>query len=60
MRMLMGMVVLMFVAMHMSVFVRVRNPIVRVLMGMRVHMFMLVLVMMLVLSFHSIPLLPCI
>jgi len=58
-RMLVRVVVFMFVAMGMTVFVRVRDPIVGVLMGMRVHMFMLMPVMMLMLSFHSIPLLEC-
>lgn len=55
MGMLMRVVVFMFVAMNMTVFVRVRHLIVGVLMGKRVYVFMRMLVTMLMLSFHLIP-----
>jgi len=57
MGMLVRMLMLMFMFVDVVVFVSVRNPIVGVLMGMNMSVFMLMLVTMIVLTFHRIPLL---
>ncbi len=54
--MLVRMLMLMFMAVRVGVFVSVRNPIVGVLMGMSMSVFVLMLVTMTVLAFHRIPL----